>query len=304
MKTTSLLIVVLAACTTPAFAAADERVQLDPFAVKANRIEDFGFDLWLGPPETKGGPPVWRVHFVVPHTAAAKAGLEPGDRVRQLDGKPVTFRSWNDWVRERKRKRDAVAKGGSVRWILQVQCDGAPDVRTRTLTVPTLPPHWGGSTWRTPEGQLTARLSEAGPLAELAQTVLDNGVGAHFAWPFQQAKNAPQATGANPPRSLAFTWTIFDEDGRPHKIAVSAARGRTDIVLAVGTSCAGGNYLTSPTGVLDDAVVWPDGKTRVAQEAARGFRTEIEFWTRKVGSVSPRWPLELRPADPGATKRP
>lgn len=295
MKTLSLLIMVLAACAAPGFAASDELVQLDPFAVKADRLEDFGFDVASGPAETKGGPPVWRVHFVVPHTAAAKAGLKPGDRLRKLDGKPVVFRSWREWARERKKKRDAVANGGSVTWTLEVQTTGTPDVRTLTLSVPTPPPHWGGSTWRTPEGRSATRVSEVGPLAELAQTVLDNGVWTQFAWPFQQAKNAPQATVANQAPVLAFTWTIFDEAGQPHKITVSTARGRTDIVLAAGARSAGAYYLTSPTGLLEDAVVWPDKKARAAPKAADGFQTEIAFWTKKVGKASPRWPLELRP---------
>jgi hypothetical protein len=292
MKPVFLLIVLVAACATPGFAADDEFVQLDPFAVKADRIEDFGFDLASGPAETKGGPPVWHVRFVVPHTAAAKAGLAPGDRVRKLDGKPVAFRSWREWARERNKKRDAVAKGGTVTWILEVQPLGAPEVRAVTLSVPTPSPHWGSSTWRTPERRTAARVAEAGPLAELAQTIVDNGVWTQFAWPFKQAKNA-QGTDANVPPALGFTWTIFDEAGHPHKITVSVARDRTVIILAVGTSRAGGNYLTSPTGLLDDALVWPNRNTNTAPKAADSFQKEIEFWTKKVGKVSPRWPLEL-----------
>jgi hypothetical protein len=143
---------------------------------------------------------------------------------------------------------------------------------------------------------MAARVAEAGPLAALAQTILDNGVWTQFAWPFQQTKNA-QGTGANLPPSPAFTWTIFDEAGHPHKITISVTRGRTEIILAVGTSRAGGNYLTSPTGLLDDAVVWPNRNTNTAPKAADNFQKEIEFWTKKVGKVSPRWPLELMPSN-------
>jgi hypothetical protein len=306
MKIISLPLAVLAAFAGAGFAADDSLTMLDPFTVKVDRIEDFGFDLSTsGQPDKKGGPPVWCVHFVVPHTAAAKAGLKPGDRLLKLDGQPVVFRTWREWARARKEKRDAVALGDRVTWSLEVASADAKESRTLTLTLPTPAPHWGASIWRAPEDRIAAVVPEAGPLAELARTVLDNGVWTQFGWPFLKTKHAPEFSGANPRPLLAHTWTIFDDTGGPHKITVMQVGGRTDIILAAGKSGSSAvEYLTSPTGLLEDAVIWPGRKPLPASKAIAGFQREMEFWTRKVGKVSPRWPLERLPSESAATKRP
>jgi hypothetical protein len=277
--------------------AADDVAMLDPFTVTADRIEEFGFEL-AGPghPTAKGGAPVWTVHFVMPNTAAAKAGLRPGHRVLKLDGRPM-MQTWREWAQLRRQKRDAVTAGGRVTWSLEVESVASNEVRNVVLTVPTRPPRWGADVWQSPEGRTPAGVLEQGPLAEIAQVVLDNGIWTKFGWPFRQVRIAPEFVGASAVPFLAYYWVVTDETGRIRKIVVSQMRGRTDVVLSSGKpgSSAFVEYLTSPTALLDEAIAWPGRKSLTATKAAAGFATEVEFWTKKVGKVSPRWPLELLP---------
>jgi hypothetical protein len=54
-------------------------------------------------------------------------------------------------------------------------------------------------------------------------------------------------------------------------------------------------YLTSPAGMLEEAIAFPGRKPLAQPKASAGFQQEMEFWMKKVGKVSQRWPLELLP---------
>jgi hypothetical protein len=231
---------------------------------------------------------------VVPNTAASKAGLKPGERLVMVDGRPATFRTWREWAAIRGQKRTAVSKSDAVTLALEVESADPHEIRKITLTLPSPPPHWGASPWRSPE-RAPAEIGDQGPLAELARIVMNNGVWTTFGWPFLNAKLPAEFVGKNRALFLGFYWTITDEKGSPHKIFVSQSRGRTDIILSFGgqNRSASVDYLTSPTAALEEAVVWPGRKSVALDKAGSGFRQEVEFWTKQVGKVSPRWPLEL-----------
>ena len=62
-------------------------------------------------------------------------------------------------------------------------------------------------------------------------------------------------------------------------------------------------YLTSPVAKLEKAWgIWYEratsGKLRSEEvprdQADVGFQRELEFWLKRVGKVSPQWPLELK----------
>lgn len=279
-------------CAQAQLADENERViVMEAFKVSPGPKENFGLQVQPGRYAARR---IVQIIAVVPNTAAAKAGLKPGDTIVTSDGQPV------EQIRELDRsgrdvawrgfyvpsqKRAALAEGGNVSWLLEVQ-SYPPRSATRKviLTLPTEPPHWGAKTWVPPEGRTAATVSESGPLAERAQVVLDNGVAVMLR--DDLARNLPHRT-----YFCGYQWSV--DEGRT--LFVSQARGRTDLILQSG----GTYYLTSPTGVLEGAVrnervpqldPW---KTIPLSQAQPGFEREVDFWINKVGRISSRWPLEL-----------
>jgi hypothetical protein len=270
----------------------NERViVMEAFKISPGPKENFGLQVQPGRYAARR---IVQIIAVVPNTAAAKAGLKPGDTIVTSDGLPV------EQVREHDgsgrdvawrgfyvppQKRVALAEGGHVSWLLEVQ-SYPPRGATRKviLALPTEPPHWGAKTWVPPEGRVAATIPESGPLAERAREVLDHGVAVMLR--DDLARNLPRRT-----YFCGYQWSV--DEGRT--LFVSQARGRTDIILQSG----GTYYLTSPAGVLEGAVrnervpqldPW---KTISLSQARAGFDREVDFWLNKVGKVSSRWPLEL-----------
>jgi hypothetical protein len=278
---------------------------LAAYNVKADRVEDFGFRVtWhLG---NVAGSTHGFVLSVLPNTAAAKAGLRPGDRILKSDGKSavVTLFSMGKWQKLEAQKWGEVAAGKkNVTWELVVQRPGETETRVVRMTVPTPAPHWGASKWQPPAGRRAAKVTEAGPLAERSRTVLDNGVATMLVW------NRAAFMGATPwwlepdreaAKQLLFgyEWSIRRPEG-VRKIFVSQQRGRTEILLELDEKESGTRfYLTSPAGALEKSWWQPlKGKAgEMPPDAARaGFLTEMEFWLEKVGAVSGRWPFEPFP---------
>jgi hypothetical protein len=304
-----------ALATATPLRAAEPAVQLDPFAVQEERIEGFGFGATTGTFErdAKGRRrTVPIIHEITPNTAAAKAGLQPGDRILKSDGQSTaesgfTEKKWRDlaWQKELATRREK-----TVRWQLEIESADRKQIRTVTLVVPTAPPRWGAAIWQPPEGRTLAVPIEEGPLADRARVILANGI-----WTKDDDHARPLGILSDASPFLGYAWTILTREpkGREyvaHRFFVTQRRGRTDIILVE----SGSNwriptkiYLTSPSGKLEKAWgLWDErkvfgGKMRSAAipaaEAEPGLRHEIEFWLTRVGQVSARWPLELIPAE-------
>jgi hypothetical protein len=286
-------------------AVADENervILLEAFRVNAGPIENFGFQTT---PMRWGSEHNVVVTAVIPNTAAAKAGLQPGDMILSSDGEAVENvrlarglmggnLPWHGFYVPPD-KRVLLERGDAVTWVLEVRPHARTEfVRTVTLTLPTSPPRWGGKVWSPPQGRAPARVAESGPLAERAKLILDHGVAIMLREDL--AHNLPR-------RSFyyGFQWSV----GEGRTFIVSQARGRTDIILQAGKIY----YLTSPTAVLERAVVnervpqldpWREIPSTSAQLA---FQAEVDFWLKRVGQVSARWPLELIPEDTQLTER-
>ncbi|MEO7413905.1 MAG: hypothetical protein ABIZ81_11155 [Opitutaceae bacterium] len=297
----------------------DDVISLAAYNVKADRIDDFGLRVRMAPkssyPKTLVGfltsryvPMVWSV---TPNTAAAKAGLQPGERILKSDGEStsvglVSSVLMKNWLRKQKRKWQEVAAGKqNVIWTLELQSRDMKTVRTVKLVIPTPPPRWGASVWRPPEGRPPSTVRETGPLAERARAVLDNGVlislheryakviGLNF-----RGMESDFASGREP---TGYQWSIGREEDGTHRIFVTQFRGRTDIFLEVRSISPGHFriYHTSPSGVLEHA--WPVSSARKKsdemplEEFRAGFAHELDLWTNQVAKVSPRWPFELKP---------
>jgi hypothetical protein len=281
----------VAFCADPDSSDENERViVMEAFKVGANAIENFGLQVDR---EMVAATSAVFVIAVVPNTAAAKAGLKPGDRIWESDGKPVTpsprrLFGETDWkgFYVPPSKRAAVAQGAEVSWTLKVQSheSGSP-IREVKLSLPTAPPRWGSKIWSPPEGRSPASISEPGQLALLAKTVMDNGV----------AVMLRQDLSRNLIRRSFFygyQWSV----GEGRSYIVSQARGRTDIIIQSGKNY----FLTSPSAELEDAVrhervpqldPWAHLPRSVAEAP---FQREVSFWLNDVGQGSARWPLELR----------
>lgn len=297
-----------------AFGAEEKAVRLDPFAIKAERIEGFGFRAASGSFErdAKGQRrtiPV--IDDVLPNTAAAKAGLQPGDRILKSDGRSTAGsgfaeRKWSDiaWQKELATRREP-----TVHWELEIESADRKQIRTVTLTVPTQPPRWGAAIWHPPAGRVLTIPIEAGPLAERARLILENGI-----WTREENRARTLGIVSDARPFLGYGWTIRSREGKDafeHRIFVSQQRGRTDIILSVWSSTNDRRipaitYLTSPTAKLELAWgIWDErataGKLR-SEEVPRdradgGFQRELEFRLKQVGKVSAQWPLELMPAE-------
>jgi hypothetical protein len=279
----------------------EDVTKLAAFDVKADRLEDFGFRAhgFLGNPFGTG---IITVSTVYPNTAAAKAGLQPGDRIVKSDGRSANFSlfSINKWEKFRRQKWAAVAAGKkNVTWVLEVQTPDTREPRTVTMMVPTPPPHWGSSKWQPPLGRAPAKVTETGPLADYSRIVLDNGVWIYFegqALGLTDRQSRSVVNGGHPFRG--YQWQLRAGD-RVHTIFVSQERGRTDIVLQTFSRDTGHyEFLTSPSGALEKARFQPwrrRPRELELDEARAQFAAELDFWLTKVGKVSERWPLQVRP---------
>lgn len=314
-----------ASAEKPAVAAETERMAADDTAVismaaynvKADRIEDFG--LRVRPavrssyPKTAVGGMLTRyvpiITAVLPNTAAARAGLQPGERILKSDGRSMEVGLFSmvqlkKWRETQKRKWAEVAAGkADVTWTLEVETP-AKAVRTVKLVVPTPPPHWGASIWRKPEERAPDTVTEPGPLAARSREIVEHGIWCsldeRFARvlgvDFRGGISSDAASGREPP---GYTWTLGHDHEGSHQIVVTQFRGRTDVLLRTRSLASGiHTYLTSPSAVLEKAWHWPpSGKSReVPLEQARvGFEHERDFWTTKVVRGSGRWPFEVAP---------
>jgi hypothetical protein len=275
-------------------AAADENERvtvLEAFRVHAVPVENFGFQTTVA---RYGAKRVVLIVAVIPNTAAAKAGLQPGDTIISSDGMRVEVErmsgAWQGfYVPPAKRTR--LERGEEVSWKLEVRSHAPAmfPIRTVTLTLPTPPPHWGSKIWSPPAGRAASNVAETGPLAERAKMILDNGVAIMLREDL--AHNLPR-------RSYYFGYQWSVAEGRT--FIVSQARGRTDIILQSGKNY----FLTSPAAVLERAVInervkqldpWREIPTGEAEPA---FQTEVDFWVSGVGKISDRWPLEIISAAP------
>ena len=322
----------------PAATAADEATEEDvislaAYNVKADRIEDFGLRIASAPyPDasrllTSGT--FWFAKFaplitsVVPNTAAARAGLQPGERILKSDGQSTvgglfSTGKFGQWAKSQKKKWAEVSAGKTnVAWTLEVESLAANAVRTVRLVVPTPPPHWGASVWRAPEGRKPSTVAEAGPLAERSRAVLDNGIATLLPWPFTSVAG-DDVSPRSGPSVTGYEWH-FENEHRLHRIVVTQIHERTRVFFETVSPSTGRRiYLTSPSGALAKAWRWGREeniammKAKTAEAAAKvgevrpedarvGFEHELDLWTTKVRKLSPRWPFEVIPGyDPDA----
>jgi hypothetical protein len=314
-------------------ADSDEIVSLAAYNVKADRIEDFGLRIDSAPyPDASRrltNATLWFAKFapqivsVVPNTVAEKAGLQPGERILKSDGRSTvgglfSTGKFGQWSKSQKKKWADVAAGKTnVTWTLEVQSPATKAVRTVKLAVPTPPPRWGASIWRTPPSRRPSVVAESGPLAERSRAVLDNGIAVLLGWPLSIAAAGNVSPGSQP-LVTGYEWRI--ESGRRlHRMVVTQVRDRTLVFLELASPETGNRiYLTSPSGVLEKTWLWGRGqniavmKAGTPEAAARagevkledarlGFAHELDLWTTKVRKLSPRWPMEVIPGfDPDA----
>ncbi len=276
--------------------AADREIEdvtiLAPFQVKGARMEDFG--VRIGGQIAIPGPSFVMVSEVFPNTAAAKAGLRPGELISKIDGKSVWVFSAIFKLHKMQERKWAELEAGkkSVTWTMEVRAPGAADSRTVTMVIPSPAPHWGSEKWSMPEGRIPAVVKEAGPLAALTREVLDNGI-----WSVSRDSSFLDAAPFYKAPILGYEWRIVQPSGT-HRIWVTQQRGKTEITLEHRSpELESGRFLTSPSGAMDKArCVAPkkEGKRREfsAEEVRAEFQAEIDFWLTKVGRVTGRWPFE------------
>ncbi len=280
-------LIFLLSAGTPAAQAQTERplddvTMLPAMTVKGDRMEDLGLRLGgqFGFPTSNNR--MW-VAEVFPNTAAAKAGIKPGEWIEKIDGRTVgltTILSLGFKPQKlQQRLWDQLARGKqNVSVTMEVRAPKAKETRTVTLTLPSKAPRWGSEKWSTPEGRIPAVVCEPGPLAAIARDVLDNGI-----WSGSYDKPG-------------YEWRIVQPAGG-HRIWVTQQGGKTEIRLEyLSVETGRGEFLTSPTGALESGHWTPPKKqkgTKLASEELRGrFEAEIDFWLHKVGRVTGRWPFE------------
>jgi hypothetical protein len=298
---------------------------LPPLEASAGRIEDFGFR--VSPAYDPARSALFKrvyspvVDVVLPNTAAARAGMKPGDRIVSADGEPTASRTFSikKWRRIQEAKWAEVAAGAkNVAWTLEAEDFVTRDRRTLVLRIPTPAPHWGGARWQKPD-RPPAVVVEAGPLAERAARVLENGIWILLRRSYVLGLDLP--VSETRPFFLCYQWTLQSESGG-HRIYVSQQRGRTDIILEAISAEAGAElsktaatsapvptlasattvfaresrvYLTSPSGALEKA--WSLSQKESQQEiplefAREEFQREIDFWLNQTAPVA-RWPLAV-----------
>jgi len=261
----------------------DDVTILPAFSVKGDRMEDLGLRLHVlvGIPTSINR---LSVAEVFPNTAAAKAGLRPGEWIDMIDGKSVGLGTLLSIGFKPQKLQDRMwaelARGkASVTLSLEVRAPRAKESRTVILRLPSAGPRWGSEKWSPPEGRAAAVVKEAGPLAGLAREILDNGI-----W-----SGSYDHTG--------YEWRIVQLAGG-RRIWVSQPEGRTEIRLEHRSPETGrSEFSTSPSGAMDKARCEApkiDGKRREfsAEEIRAQFAEEIDFWLHKVGRVTGHWPFE------------
>jgi len=314
-----------AAAVTDEGADVDDVISLVAYNVKADRIEDFGLRVesarYPFSAQLTSLTTVWfakyapLIYAVVPNTAAAKAGLKPGDRILKSEGRSTLGGpfSRNIFDKLQKKKWDEVATGkANVAWTLEIETPATKLVRTVKLVVPTPPPRWGASVWRMPEGRSPATVSESGPLAARSRAIIDNGIWTLLQWPLSSV-GGDNVLPSSEPTTSAYEWHVGREREAWHQILVTQIRGRTHVFFEASSPSTGRRiYLTSPSGTLEKAWWWgrkenialmraktPEVAAKVGEvpveKARAGFEHELDLWTTKVAKVSPRWPFEVIP---------
>lgn len=298
----------------------DEIISLSAYNAKADRIEDFGLrvgsSFYSKPPKTTAGfflsKFVPAITAVVPNTAAAKAGLRPGDRILKSEGQSTVGGLFSTgklgkWYKIQKKKWAEVAAGKTnVTWTLEIETPATKAVRTVKLVVPTPAPHWGASVWQKPEGRIPSTVAEPGPLADLSRAVLDNGIPTLLDERFARAlgvtftsEPGPDARLVSGREPIGYEWHVGNRQAnRPegvHRIVVTQFRGRTDVFFETDSPWTGGLYLTSPSGALEHGSGWVQGGAGSPEEIRAGFDYELDFWTTKVERGTGRWPFEVKP---------
>ncbi len=276
-------------------AEAEEVATMAAYTVQADRVEDFGFRM-------RGmihliGSTYPHVVAVYPHTAAARAGLRPGDRILKMDGKSAaaSLFTLTKWGNIRKRKLAEINAGKPVTWVLELEDPETKAVRTATLVVPTTAPRWGAKKWTPPAGRAPATVNEPGPLDAHSRTILEQGVSSLLS-PYTASAFGIEKDHAKLVRG--YEWIVVS-GATTHRMFVTQERGRTDVLFESFAKDARFSFLTSPAGDLREAARRARmlrGKDGSLDEARPYFEAECDFWLKQVGKFSERWPLELDPA--------
>ncbi len=291
----------------------DDIISLAAYNVKADRIEDFGLRI---DSETYSGKQanlatMWfatyapRISAVLPNTAAARAGLQPGERILKAEGRSTVgslFVTGNlgQWGKTQKKKWAEVAAGKkNVALTLEVESPVTKAVRTVKLVVPTPPPHWGSAVWQKPEGRSPARVEETGPLAERCRELIDHGIWGMVACGLVAPRILEIYFGRKiPPDEVptGYEWHVGNWSEGSHQMMVTQFRGRTEILLHANKARDYRVYLTSPSGVLAKAWQWGRGKPfeLSAEEARAGFEHEVDLWANQIVRGTGRWPFEVK----------
>ena len=298
----------------------DDIITMAAHNAKADRIEDFGLRVessFYSKPTTSTVGFFFTAKFapiitaIVPNTAAAKAGLRPGERILKSEGQSTVGGAFSTgklgkWYKIQTKKWAEVAAGKTnVTWTLEIETPATKAVRTVKLVVPTSPPHWGSSTWRMPEGRIPSAVAESGPLAERSRAVLDNGIWTLLKERYARllgldfkAEPGPDTgypTGLEP---TGYEWHVGNRVANSpegvHRIFVTQFRGRTDIFFETDSPSTRGLYLTSPSGALEKASQWGRGGEASPEEARAGFEHELDFWTTKIEKGTGRWPFAVK----------
>ncbi|MDB6126198.1 MAG: hypothetical protein JWM35_94, partial [Verrucomicrobia bacterium] len=271
---------------------------LPTYKVKGRPPEELGFRIAGQLAVFSPNDTFLMVREVIPNTAAAKAGLRPGELIAKIDGNSPWLNPFKpgrlqglQWVEGEGSKKTMTVS-------MEVRAPGAKKSRKVTMVLPSPAPHWGSEKWSPPEGRRPAVVKETGPLASLAREVLDNGV-----WSMQSDTSFIEAPPCNVAPVLGYRWTITQPSGS-HTLWASQQRGKTEIVLSHSSAeMRYGRFLTSPAGAMNKsrclALKTKTGYREFSSEEVRAeFQSEMDFWLTKVGRVTGRWPFEALAAEP------